>query len=134
MSASSATPRSAAEIRRLLATRKIDKVVVLGANGTMGYGSAALFTQAAGEVTLLARSKAKAEEPTAVLLAVDPDQNGLGEHLKQVTSAVARPESVMSPREIGPRLLGGPDARTNRRLQWTSSRCMPRRSQSAPTS
>jgi 3-hydroxyacyl-CoA dehydrogenase len=64
---------SAAEIRRLLATRKIEKVVVLGANGTMGYGGAALFTQAVPEVTFLARSKSKAEE-------------GLGEAIRQVRS------------------------------------------------
>lgn len=67
------SPRSAAENRRLLASRKIEKVVVLGANGTMGYGSAALFSQAVGQVTLLARTKAKAEE-------------GLGAAIKQVRS------------------------------------------------
>lgn len=67
------TPPSAAEARRLLASRKIEKVVVLGANGTMGYGSAALFTQAVPEVTFLARTKAKAEE-------------GLGAAIKQVRS------------------------------------------------
>ena len=38
-------------VRELLATRKIERVVVLGANGTMGYGSAALFTQAVPQVT-----------------------------------------------------------------------------------
>jgi 3-hydroxyacyl-CoA dehydrogenase len=69
----SKTPRSAADVRRLLASRKIEKVVVLGANGTMGYGSAALFTQAVPEVTFLARTKAKAEE-------------GLGAAVKQVRS------------------------------------------------
>ncbi len=67
------TPPSAADVRRLLASRKIEKVVVLGANGTMGYGSAALFTQAVPEVTFLARTKAKAEE-------------GLGAAVKQVRS------------------------------------------------
>src|SRR5688572_24047538 len=65
--------QSAAEIRRLLASRKIERVVVLGANGTMGYGSAALFTQAVPEVIFLARTKAKAEE-------------GLGEAIRQVRS------------------------------------------------
>ncbi len=69
----SSTPPSAAEARRLLASRKIEKVVVLGANGTMGYGSAALFTTAVPEVTFLARTKAKAEE-------------GLGAAIKQVRS------------------------------------------------
>ena len=49
------TPPGAAQVRRLLASREIDHVVVLGANGTMGYGSAALFTQAVPKVTFLAR-------------------------------------------------------------------------------
>ena len=53
---------SAADVRRLLASRKLEKVVVLGANGTMGYGSAALFTQAVPEVTFLARTQEKAQE------------------------------------------------------------------------
>src|SRR5215470_12160490 len=65
--------QSAAEIRRLLASRKLERVVVIGANGTMGYGSAALFTQAVPEVIFLARTKAKAEE-------------GLGEAIRQVRS------------------------------------------------
>jgi len=64
MSASK-TPQSGAEVRSLLASRPINKVVVLGANGTMGYGSAALFTQAVPQVTFLARTKTKAEEGLA---------------------------------------------------------------------
>jgi 3-hydroxyacyl-CoA dehydrogenase len=64
---------NAAEIRRLLASRKLDRVVILGANGTMGYGAAALFTQAVPEVIFLARTKSKAEE-------------GLGEAIRQVRS------------------------------------------------
>jgi 3-hydroxyacyl-CoA dehydrogenase len=63
------TPRSAAEMRQILASRKIERVVVLGANGTMGYGSAALFTTAVPEVTFLARTKAKAEEGLAAAIA-----------------------------------------------------------------
>ncbi len=55
-------PMSGAEIRKILASREIRHVVVLGANGTMGYGSAALFTQAVPRVTFLARTKEKAEE------------------------------------------------------------------------
>ena len=66
-------PPSASEVRRLLASRKIEKVAVLGANGTMGYGSGALFTQAVPQVTLLARTKTKAEQ-------------GLGAAIKQVRS------------------------------------------------
>ena len=81
---SGSNPPSAAETRRLLASRKIEKVVVLGANGTMGYGSAALFTQAVPEVTFLARTKSKAEE-------------GLGAAVKQVRSpTVASRASVGS--------------------------------------
>ena len=56
------TPKTAAEMRQILASRKIERVAVLGANGTMGFGSAALFTTAVPEVTFLARTKEKAEE------------------------------------------------------------------------
>lgn len=59
------TPKTAAEMRKILASRKIERVVVLGANGTMGYGSAALFTQAVPQVTFLARTKEKADEGLA---------------------------------------------------------------------
>jgi 3-hydroxyacyl-CoA dehydrogenase len=55
-------------LRTLLASRKIERVVVLGANGTMGYGSGALFTQAVPEVIFLARTKAKAEEGLAAAI------------------------------------------------------------------
>lgn len=48
--------------REALALRNLEHVVVLGANGTMGYGSAALFTQAVPKVTFLARSREKAQE------------------------------------------------------------------------
>ena len=43
-------------------SRPINHVVVLGANGTMGYGSAALFTTAVPKVTFLARTREKAEQ------------------------------------------------------------------------
>jgi len=66
-------PLSPSEMRALLASRPLERVVVLGANGTMGYGSAALFTQAVPQVTLLARTKGKAEE-------------GLGAAIRQVRS------------------------------------------------
>ena len=58
----SSTSLSAAQIRKLAGSRKLERVVVLGANGTMGYGSAALFSQAIPHVTFLARTKAKADE------------------------------------------------------------------------
>jgi len=62
-----------ARLRELVRSRAIERVVVLGANGTMGFGSAALFTQVVPHVTFLARTKAKAEE-------------GLGAAIKQVRS------------------------------------------------
>ncbi len=40
----------------------IRHVVVLGANGTMGYGAGALFTTAVSRVTFLARTREKAEK------------------------------------------------------------------------
>ncbi|MEZ4369816.1 MAG: 3-hydroxyacyl-CoA dehydrogenase family protein [Polyangiaceae bacterium] len=46
----------------ILGKRRIEHVVVLGANGTMGFGSGALFTHAVPKVTFLARTKAKAED------------------------------------------------------------------------
>ncbi len=52
----------------LLGSRRIDHVVVLGANGTMGFGSGALFTQAVGKVTFLARTKQKAEQGLAAAI------------------------------------------------------------------
>jgi len=55
-------------LRKILASRSIERVVVLGANGTMGYGSAALFTQVVPEVTFLARSKEKADEGLAAAI------------------------------------------------------------------
>jgi 3-hydroxyacyl-CoA dehydrogenase len=70
-------------IRTLAASRPVEHVVVLGANGTMGYGAAALFTQAIPRVTLLARSKEKAEE-------------GLRAAIKQVRS-----ETVANRAEVG---------------------------------
>jgi len=63
-----ARTRTLAGLRKLLAKRKIEHVVVLGANGTMGYGSAALFTQAVPKVTFLARTRAKAEEGLAAAI------------------------------------------------------------------
>jgi 3-hydroxyacyl-CoA dehydrogenase len=56
------------ELRRCAASRPLEHVVVLGANGTMGYGSAALFTQAIPRVTFLARTREKAEEGLAAAI------------------------------------------------------------------
>lgn len=52
----------------LLASRSIEHVVVLGANGTMGYGSGALFTSAVPKVTFLARTRDKAEQGLAAAI------------------------------------------------------------------
>ena len=46
----------------LLAARPMRKAVVLGANGTMGYQSGALFAAAGMDVTFLARTPEKAEQ------------------------------------------------------------------------
>jgi 3-hydroxyacyl-CoA dehydrogenase len=75
-------PLSAAEQRKLLKSRTIERVVVLGANGTMGYGGAALFTTAVPHVTFLARTKAKAEE-------------GLESAVSQVRSPTVRSRSYV---------------------------------------
>ena len=62
MTAKSVSARSRAELSDLLGSRKVDHVVVIGANGGMGYGSGALFTTAVPRVTFLARSKEKADK------------------------------------------------------------------------
>lgn len=58
-------PNKTAEI---LASRDIKHVVVVGANGTMGYGSGALFTRVVPKVTFLARTTEKAEEGLAAAI------------------------------------------------------------------
>ena len=65
MSATGTPARTRAQIRDLLGSRRLEHVVVLGANGTMGYGSGALFTTTVPRVTFLARSKDKAEQGLA---------------------------------------------------------------------
>lgn len=47
---------------------RLDHVVVLGANGVMGYGAGALFARAAAKVTFLARGAAKAEDGLAAAI------------------------------------------------------------------
>lgn len=61
-------PLSPDDVRRLAQSRTLEHVVVLGANGTMGYGSAALFSQAVPKVTLLARTTDKAEAGLAAAI------------------------------------------------------------------
>jgi 3-hydroxyacyl-CoA dehydrogenase len=60
--ASKPAANSTRPVRNDGAARRIEHVVVLGANGTMGYGSAALFTSAVPKVTMLARTRDKAAE------------------------------------------------------------------------
>ncbi len=60
-------------VHKALETRSINHVAVLGANGTMGFGSAALFTHAVPKVTFLARTEDKAKD-------------GLASAIKQVRS------------------------------------------------
>ncbi|MBX3184261.1 MAG: 3-hydroxyacyl-CoA dehydrogenase family protein [Polyangiaceae bacterium] len=76
--------------------RQVEHVVVLGASGTMGYGSGALFAQAAPRVTFLARTKEKAEA-------------GLAAAIRQVNSpAIAERITTASYEEL-PRALGDAD-------------------------
>ena len=86
-------------LRKILASRAIDRVVVLGANGTMGYGSAALFTQAVPHVTFLARSKDKAEEGLAAAIKqvrspTVASRSETGDYDSDLESAVAKADLV----------------------------------------
>lgn len=81
-----------ATVREILASRSLDHVVVIGANGTMGFGSAALFTQAVPRVTFLARTTEKA-------------QAGLDAAIGQVRSS-----SLASRADVGDYETGLPEA------------------------
>jgi len=90
---------SAKEARKLLASRAIERVVVLGANGTMGYGSAALFTQAVPHVTFLARTKDKADEGLAAAIAqvrspTVASRAETGDYERDLEAAVGRADLV----------------------------------------
>jgi 3-hydroxyacyl-CoA dehydrogenase len=90
---------SAAEVRKILASRSLERVVVLGANGTMGYGSAALFTQAVPHVTLLARTRQKAEEGLAAAIKqvrspTVASRSEVGDYEHDLAGAVARADLV----------------------------------------
>jgi 3-hydroxyacyl-CoA dehydrogenase len=58
----SVSGRNRSELSDVLGSRRIEHVVVLGANGAMGYGSGALFTTAVPKVTFLARTREKASQ------------------------------------------------------------------------
>jgi 3-hydroxyacyl-CoA dehydrogenase len=62
------TVQNRTAVNDVLASRRIDHVVVLGANGAMGYGSGALFTSAVPRVTFLARARDKADEGLRVAI------------------------------------------------------------------
>ncbi len=76
--------------------RQVKHVVVLGASGTMGYGSGALFTQAAPRVTFLARTKEKAEA-------------GLAAAIRQVRSPTVADRVTTGSYEELPRVLADAD-------------------------
>jgi len=58
-------PISSKTVQDVLNSRPLKKVAILGANGTMGFQSAALFTLAGVEVVFLARTREKAQEGLA---------------------------------------------------------------------
>ncbi len=79
--------------------RRIDHVVVIGANGAMGYGGAALFTTAVGKVTMLARTRDKARQglEAAVKLvrsSTVADRVEVGSYDEDLEAAVARADLV----------------------------------------
>ncbi|HVW30374.1 MAG TPA: 3-hydroxyacyl-CoA dehydrogenase family protein [Polyangiaceae bacterium] len=93
------SPRTRAELHDLLGSRKIEHVVVLGANGAMGYGSAALFTTAVPKVTFLARSKQKASEGlkaavNAVRSSTVASKAEVGDYDKEFDAAVGKADLV----------------------------------------
>ncbi len=96
---SSNSSPTGASARKILSSRNIERVVVLGANGTMGYGSAALFTQAVPHVTFLARTKAKADEGLAAAISqvrspTVASRAETGDYDKDLEAAVAKADLV----------------------------------------
>ena len=93
------TTRSRAQVNDLLGSRRIDHVVVIGANGAMGYGSGALFTSVVPKVTFLARSKDKAEQGLkAAIAAVRSSTVGnhveLGDYGADFDAAVSKADLI----------------------------------------
>lgn len=94
-----AAARSKAEMNDLLGSRRVDHVVVLGANGAMGYGSGALFTSAGPKVTFLARAKDKAEQGLksavqAVRSSTVADRADTGDYDRDFDAAVAKADII----------------------------------------
>jgi 3-hydroxyacyl-CoA dehydrogenase len=91
--------RSRAELNDLLGSRRVDHVVVLGANGAMGYGSGALFTSAVPRVTFLARGKEKADQGlkvavNAVRSSTVADRVDTGDYEKDFDAAVSKADII----------------------------------------
>jgi len=86
-------------VNDLLGSRRIDHVVVIGANGAMGYGSGALFTTAVQKVTFLARSKDKADQGlkaaiNAVRSSTVADKVETGDYDKDFDAAVSKADLI----------------------------------------
>jgi 3-hydroxyacyl-CoA dehydrogenase len=93
------TSRSRAQVNDILGSRKIDHVVVIGANGAMGYGSAALFTTAVAKVTFLARTKEKADQGlkaaiNAVRSSTVANRAETGDYDKDFDAAVSKADLI----------------------------------------
>jgi 3-hydroxyacyl-CoA dehydrogenase len=83
----------------LLGSRRVDHVVVLGANGAMGYGSGALFTSAVPRVTFLARGKDKADQGLKVAVnsvrsSTVADRVDTGDYEKDFDAAVSKADII----------------------------------------
>jgi 3-hydroxyacyl-CoA dehydrogenase len=94
-----AAARSRAEMNDLLGSRRVDHVVVLGANGAMGYGSGALFTSAGPRVTFLARGKDKARQGLkaavqSVRSSTVADRAETGDYDRDFDSAVSKADII----------------------------------------
>jgi 3-hydroxyacyl-CoA dehydrogenase len=93
------TVRNRTAVNDVLASRRIDHVVVLGANGAMGYGSGALFTSAVPRVTFLARGRDKADAGlkvavNAVRSSTVANAVDVGDYERDFDSAVAGADLV----------------------------------------
>ena len=91
--------RTRAELNDILGSRKVDHVVVLGANGAMGYGSGALFTAAVPRVTFLARGKDKADAGLKVAVnsvrsSTVADRVDTGDYDKEFDAAVSKADLI----------------------------------------
>jgi len=91
--------RNRSELNDLLGRRRIEHVVVLGANGAMGYGSGALFTSVVPKVTFLARTKDKADQGlkaaiAAVRSSTVANRVETGDYEKDFDAAVSKADLI----------------------------------------